>query len=106
MVCATAASTFTSAVLDGEQGKQLVNVVTKAGSTGPTADSDLSITDGTTGRNLVSGNGTDSVDNSGSNSVAPDADAIVVGQLTVAVTGNSVNNAETTIYLSFKSKNL
>lgn len=104
MTCATAASAFTSANIGGEQGKQLVNIFTKAGSTGPTADSDLAITDSITGLNLASIQGTDSVDNSGQNYVIPNENSMVIGPLVVAVTNNSVNNAETTITLVFKSK--
>ena len=106
MVCATGAAAFTSAVIDGEYGKELVNVSTKAGSTGPTADSDLSITDGVTGRDLVATAGPDSVDNSGSNYVAPETSSVCVGDLTVAIANNSVNNAECTVFLVFKSKDL
>ena len=105
MVCATGAAAFTSAVIT-EHGKELINVSTKPGSTGPTDDSDLTITDGATGRNLVAANGGDSVDNAVSNYVAPETNSIAVGDLTVAVANNSVNNAETTIYMVFKSKNL
>ena len=104
MVCATAAAAFTSAVLGGERGKELINVSAKAGSTGPTINSDLSIVDSVSGRDLVSGNGTDAIDNTGSLYIAPDANSITIGNLTVAVANNSVNNAETTIYLVFRSR--
>jgi hypothetical protein len=97
---------FASAVLGGERGKELINVSTKAGGTGPTADSDLTITDSISGRNLVATNGADSVDNSGSNYVAPELNSIAIGDLTVAITGNAVASAVTTVYLVFKSKNL
>jgi hypothetical protein len=105
MVCATSGSTFTSALLDGLESKQLINVFTKAGTIGPTADSDLAITDNTSGLNLVATSGTDSVDNSGQNYIEPDL-GVITGDLTVAVTGNSVNNAETTVYLVFKSRDI
>ena len=106
MVCDAAASAFTSAVLGGERGKELINVSTKAGGTGPTIDSDLSVVDDISGRALVETNGPDSVDNTGSNYVAPETNSVAIGNLTVAVANNSVNEAETTIYLVFKSKNL
>ena len=103
---ATGAAAFTNAVLGGELGKQLINVSTRPGGTGPTDDSDLAISDALSGRDLVSGNGTDSVDNAVVNYVAPETDAICVGALTVAITNNAVNNASVTVVLVFKSKNL
>ena len=103
---ATEAALFTSAVLGGELGKELINVSTKFGSTGPTDNSDLSIVDALSGRDLVATNGPNSVDNAAVNYVAPETNAICVGPLTVAITNNAVNNASVTVILVFKSKNL
>jgi hypothetical protein len=81
----TVATTIPTKVLGGERGKELINVFVKAGSTGPTANCDLSITDSLTSRDLVATNGPNSVDNSGTNYVAPETASIVVGDLTVDV---------------------
>ena len=101
---ATAAALFTSAVLSGEVGKELINVSTKFGSTGPTDDSDLSIVDALSGRDLVATNGPNSVDNAVVNYVAPETNAICVGALTVAIANNAVNNASCTVILVFRSR--
>jgi hypothetical protein len=102
-------ASFVTASLGGERGKELVNVFVKAGSTGPTDNCDLSIVDGTTSRDLVATNGPNSVDNSGTNYVAPETASFVVGDLTVdpdLSDENAVNSAEVTVYAVFKSKNL
>ena len=75
---------------------------TTPGSTGPTDNCDLTITDSLSERNLVASNGANSVDNATVNYVAPDTDAYIVGYLTVvpdASTENAVNEAETTVTL-------
>ena len=103
---ATGAAAFTSDVMTGEVGKELINVSTKFGSTGPTDDSDLSIVDSNSGRDLVATNGPNSVDNAVVNYVAPETNSIVTGKLTIAIANNAVNNASVTVILVFKSNNI
>ena len=101
----TVATTIPTAALGAERGKELVNVFTNGGTM--TTNLNLSITDGTTGRNLVATNGADSVDQGVANYVAPETESIVVGALTVDIDAgdeNAVLEGVGTVYLVFKSR--
>jgi hypothetical protein len=101
MTCDAGSPAFTDVNLE-ERGKRLMQVTIKPGTPGPTDNSDISITDGITGVNLVATNGVDAVDNATTNVIAPDNTSnIIVGGLTVAIANNAVNAAVITVYLVF-----
>lgn len=88
-------------------GRQIVSVVTTGGTTGPTADSDLEIKDvfsqhlfidsTSNGANVVGSN--DAV-----NHVLLETGSLgyVYGGITVTITNNAVNQAETTVSIFYK----
>lgn len=101
MTCGAGEATFTDFALE-ERSKRLMQVTIKPGTPGPTDNSDIAITDGITGVNLVATNGTDAVDNAVTNVIAPDNTSnIVIGGLTVAISNNAVNAAVVTVYMVF-----
>lgn len=96
---------FDNITLPTDHGKQIHSIVTTPGGTGPTDNSDLSITDGVTTVNLVATNGVDAVDNATVNNIRPDTeDHIITGPLTVAIANNSVNSAEVAVTIVFVTK--
>jgi hypothetical protein len=106
MTCASDSPDFSDVVLE-ERSKRLVQATIVPGATGPTDDSDLSLTDSITGVNLVATSGANAVDNATTNVIAPDNTSnIVVGGLTLSIANNAVNNASVTIYLVFTSRYL
>ena len=103
MTCAAGSAEF-SDVNFSEQGKRLLGVVitTTGGATGPTDNSDLSITDGVSGVNLIATNGTDAVDNDAITQIAPDsATNLIFGPLVMSISNNAVNGARCTIDVMF-----
>lgn len=86
-------------------GLQLYSVKVIPGTTGPTADSDMTITD-EYGVDLLGGKGTNLIKNAAKTwalfgpsgyYISP----IVTGELTLTITGNSVNSATITIVIEF-----
>ncbi|OGP87144.1 MAG: hypothetical protein A2031_08030 [Deltaproteobacteria bacterium RBG_19FT_COMBO_43_11] len=83
------------------RGLKLYSIVTVPGTTGPTDNSDLTITD-RYGIDTLAAAGANIVDNATSNRVVanPDTAAVIItGNLTVNITGNIVDSAVTTIIL-------
>lgn len=101
MTCGAGEATFTDVNIE-ERGKRLMQIVTVPGTPGPTDNSDISLTDGISGVNLVATNGVDAVDNAATNVIAPDSTSnIVIGGLTLALANNAVNAAVVTVVLVF-----
>lgn len=83
------------------RGLKIYSIVTVPGTTGPTDDSDLTITD-RYGIDMLAGAGANIIDNATSNRVVanPDTAAVIItGNLTVNITNNIVDSAVTTIVL-------
>ena len=83
------------------RGLKLYSIVTVPGTTGPTDNSDLTITD-RYGIDTLAGAGANIIDNATSNRVVanPDTAAVIItGDLTVNITSNIVDSAVTTIVL-------
>jgi hypothetical protein len=101
LTCNAGEATFSDVNIE-ERSKRLMKVVTVPGTPGPTDNSDISLTDSLSGVNLLATNGVDKVDNTATNEIAPDSTSnIVIGGLTLAITGNAVNAAVVTVYLVF-----
>ena len=101
MTCGAGEATFTDVLIE-ERSKRLMQIVTVPGTPGPTDDSDISLTDGISGVNLVATNGANAVDNAATNVIAPDSTSnIIIGGLTLAIANNAVNAAVVTVYLVF-----
>jgi hypothetical protein len=82
------------------RGLKLYSVATIPGGTGPTDNSDMTLTD-RYGIDIMAGAGTNLVDNSAKNrSVIGIASAVIItGDITLNLTGNSVASAVTTVVL-------
>jgi hypothetical protein len=83
------------------RGLKVYSIVTSPGATGPTDNSDLTITD-KYGIDILAGAGANIVDNATANRVVlnPDTAAVLItGDLTVNITGNIVDGAVTTLAL-------
>jgi hypothetical protein len=83
------------------RGLKLYSIVTVPGTTGPTDNSDLTITD-RYGIDMLAGAGTNIIDNATSNRVVanPDTAAVIItGNLTVNITNNIVDSAVTVLVL-------
>lgn len=104
MKCGAGDPAFTDVNLE-ERGKRLQKIFTIPGTPGPTADSDISLTDQTTTLDLIATNGTDAVDTSTVNEINPDsATNVVVGRLVSAIANNAVNAAELTVVYVFSNE--
>lgn len=85
------------------RGLQLYSMKVIPGSTGPTADSDVTITD-EYGVDLMGGKGTDLLKNSAKSWAlfgpsGYSVSALITGNITITITNNSVNSAVITIVL-------
>ena len=83
------------------RGLKLYSIVTVPGTTGPTDNSDLTITD-RYGADILAGAGANIIDNTAINRVVmnPDTAAVIItGNLTVNITNNIVDSAVVTLVL-------
>lgn len=98
---ATVINTLTDIAKYDLRGLKLYSLVTSPGTTGPTDNSDMTITD-KYGIDILGGAGANIVDNSANNRVFinPDtAASIITGNWTINITNNSVDSAVTTVVL-------
>ena len=98
---ATVINTLTDIAKYDLRGLKLYSLVTKPGTTGPTDNSDMTITD-VYGIDILGGAGANIVDNTAANRVFinPDtAASIITGNWTLNITNNSVDSAVTTVVL-------
>lgn len=100
---ATVPSTSSSSVYPTTRAGYIIKVTTDPGSPAPTDDYDITLTDDTTGADLLGGEGTDR-DTATSEEVVPKMGNAYGANFanksfTLNLTGNSVNSAKGTVYV-------